>query len=364
MVEGQLEILKQIQWCLEKYGVKPVHVEKFGAAGLFFVFAGPKGVTGTVRIHPEGVVTLTLEYFVCNGLSPLFSTKELQRLRDEVEEKLKASRSRLLPPVQRGLAVDPYLTTSDERLLQYDFDVKLFEERTPYQKVMIVHSPSLGNALILDDLINLAESDGIYTDTLMLKGRISYKGKTCLILGGGDGALLHQLLQEDPDYITMVEIDEVVMQACSKHMRSVCGDSMDSHKGLHHEIIVGDAVATMEEYVKEGRRFDFVFGDLTDIPISTDPTAELWLFFRRILTLALSLLAPSGIYLSHANGVSSHKALSMFEEQLGAIDPPVKFSKCSAYVPSFMEPWVFYQVWYKHSPPVVLPDTLQSSLLS
>ena len=69
------------------------------------------------------------------------------------------------------------------------------------------------------------------------------------------------------------------------------------------QIIVGDAVATMEEYVKEGRRFDFVFGDLTDVPISTDPTAELWLFFRRILTLALSLLAPNGIYLSHVSSL-------------------------------------------------------------
>ena len=69
-------------------------------------------------------------------------------------------------------------------------------------------------------------------------------------------------------------------------------------------------------------------------------------------------------FILQANGVSSHKALSMFEEQLEAIDPPVKFTKCSAYVPSFMEPWVFYQVWYKHSPPVVLPGTLQSSFLS
>lgn len=41
---------------------------------------------------------------------------------------------------------------SDERLLEYDIDNVVFEERTPYQKVLIVHSKSLGNMLILDDL--------------------------------------------------------------------------------------------------------------------------------------------------------------------------------------------------------------------
>lgn len=40
----------------------------------------------------------------------------------------------------------------DERLLEYDIDGVIFEERTPFQKVQIVHSKSLGNMLVLDDL--------------------------------------------------------------------------------------------------------------------------------------------------------------------------------------------------------------------
>lgn len=45
-----------------------------------------------------------------------------------------------------------FVTISDERLLEYDIDKVIFEERTPYQKVQIVHSKSLGNMLVLDDL--------------------------------------------------------------------------------------------------------------------------------------------------------------------------------------------------------------------
>lgn len=46
-----------------------------------------------------------------------------------------------------------------------------------------------------------------------------YKDKDVLILGGGDGALLYELLKEKPKFVTMVDIDEAVMRSCKEHMR-------------------------------------------------------------------------------------------------------------------------------------------------
>lgn len=40
----------------------------------------------------------------------------------------------------------------DERILEYDIDTVLFDKRSPFQKVQIVHSKSLGNMLVLDEL--------------------------------------------------------------------------------------------------------------------------------------------------------------------------------------------------------------------
>jgi spermine synthase len=37
----------------------------------------------------------------------------------------------------------------------------------------------------------------------------------------------------------------------------------------------------------------------------------------------------------------------MYEEQLKNLETPVEFSRDHAFVPSFMEDWVFYQVWRK-----------------
>jgi len=95
----------------------------------------------------------------------------------------------------------------DERLLEYDIDKLVFEARSPYQKVQIVHSKSLGNLLVLDELqskshyvinfgyylqlirnssADMSEADLIYPETLMQRGKEKYAGKDIVILGGGD----------------------------------------------------------------------------------------------------------------------------------------------------------------------------------
>lgn len=41
---------------------------------------------------------------------------------------------------------------SDERIIEYDVDKVLFESESPFQKVQIVHTKSVGNMLVLDEL--------------------------------------------------------------------------------------------------------------------------------------------------------------------------------------------------------------------
>lgn len=55
----------------------------------------------------------------------------------------------------------------------------------------------------------LAESDIDYTKALLGNGRESYKDKDVLILGGGDGGVLNELVKESPKFVTMVEISFV-----------------------------------------------------------------------------------------------------------------------------------------------------------
>lgn len=54
--------------------------------------------------------------------------------------------------------------------------------------------------------IDISEADLIYTETLMQRGKENYTGKEIVILGGGDGGLLWELLKEKPKFVTMLEV--------------------------------------------------------------------------------------------------------------------------------------------------------------
>lgn len=142
----------------------------------------------------------------------------------------------------------------------------------------------------------------------------------------------------------MLEIDEMVLQACNKYMRSICGDVLERRKSENFEIIVDDCMVHLNKFIKEGRKFDYVFGDLTDIPITETPTGEIWEFIRTILDASLNVLKPDGKFMTHGNGASCPNSLKMYEQQLSKLSKKVKFCKKQAFVPSFMEEWIFYQV--------------------
>ena len=51
-------------------------------------------------------------------------------------------------------------------------------------------------------------------------------------------------------HVTMVDLDEIVMEACALHMRNVCGNYLDKsqRKGDRYHVITGDALYFMEEH--------------------------------------------------------------------------------------------------------------------
>lgn len=204
----------------------------------------------------------------------------------------KCTRSELLS--QSTKLIVTFSKILDERIIEYDIDKVLFDKRSEFQKIQIVHSKTLGNMLILDELQNIAEADLIYTETLMQRGKEDYAGKEICILGGGDGALLYELLKENPKHVVMLEIDDLVMVACNKYMNSICGDVLEARKRDNYEIIVGDCMVWLDKYIKDGKKFDYVFGDLTDIPISDTPSGEIWDFIRTILENSFKILKPDG----------------------------------------------------------------------
>ncbi|XP_037037517.1 spermine synthase isoform X2 [Bradysia coprophila] len=337
------DLLKFIKQGLKKYfeNLKFVYDLKTDD-GYLCLFTDKNLVFIQIRFFNHGIITINIEYFKSDTGNQIMSFESKRELCDYLEAKLEVN-GYPYPNIKRD-GLNKYFYSSDERILEYDIDKVLFDKRSPFQKVQIVHSKSLGNMLVLDELQNISEADLIYTETLMQRGIQNYEGKEICILGGGDGALLYELLKENPKFVTMLEIDEMVMQACNVHLQSICGDVLERRQAENFEIIVGDCMVALDKYVKEGKKFDFVFGDLTDIPISETPTGEIWNFIRTILQQSFKILKPNGKYLTHGNGTNCPESLRMYEEQLKQLEPKVKFTTTKAFVPSFMEEWVFYQV--------------------
>ena len=221
----------------------------------------------------------------------MYGYDHIERMERLIKKNLDISRGSCLPAIKRCLPRTPYLRTSDNRIVEYNWTKLLFSQRSPYQLVEIYATKDFGNCLVLDGFINLAESDLSYTHNLMCHGKQDYKDKEVLILGGGDGALLHELLKESPKFVTMVDIDETVMTACKEHMRSVCGSVLDKYDGENYKIIADDAFKWLDKYSEEKKQFDVIFGDLTDIPIHDGGST--WQFVRGVVRSSL-LLLPVG----------------------------------------------------------------------
>lgn len=45
----------------------------------------------------------------------------------------------------------------------------------------------------------------------MQRGKENYTGKEIVILGGGDGGLLWELLKEKPKFVTMLEVCQIIL---------------------------------------------------------------------------------------------------------------------------------------------------------
>lgn len=111
----------------------------------------------------------------------------------------------------------------------YDFNEVLCDVDSKFQNVKILKSTEFGNVLVLDNYISiplnllttffiyiiryysnncvdLAENDLIYTRNIMWTGSMDYAGKDVLILGGGDGGILNELMKENPKFVTMIEV--------------------------------------------------------------------------------------------------------------------------------------------------------------
>ncbi|PAA54944.1 hypothetical protein BOX15_Mlig000842g2 [Macrostomum lignano] len=257
----------------------------------------------------------------------------------------------MLGPVRRGEALWRYFITADEFLVEFHLDRLVVERQTKYQNVKIFWSEAHGHVLFLDEDVMLAEKDQEpYTRVLLgletgKPARNCYADKEILILGGGDGGVICELLKQQPRMVTMVEIDSEVVQLCAKYMRGACEDALDTLEGPNKKIIIGDCLDHLHECIQSGKKYDYIINDLTEFMINKEERGWNYDFATdnsQMMEISLKALKPDGCFILRGGSLHFKKFWGRFEEDCRKLG--LQFRVYDNFVPGFYEIYRFYEV--------------------
>lgn len=169
----------------------------------------------------------------------------------------------------------------------------LYEGDTDFQHVEIFENAMLGRVMALDGIVQTTEKDEyVYHEMMAHVPLFSHKApQQILIIGGGDGGVLREVLRHPVDRATMVDIDGQVIALSKEFLPSLSAGAFDDPRA---NVIVGDGV----QFVADTKdRFDVVIIDSTD-PVGPGEG----LFARAFYQRCAAILNDGGIVITQ-NGV-------------------------------------------------------------
>jgi spermidine synthase len=173
---------------------------------------------------------------------------------------------------------------------------RLLFEKTPFQRIEIYETASHGRVLLLDGLVQTTEEDEFfYHEMLVHPAMMSHpRPRDVLIIGGGDGGALREVLRHRVRSAVLVEIDARVIEVCRKHFPGLAASFGDRRA----EIVVDDG----NRFIREtDRRFDVILVDSSD-PVGPSAVLHRKAFFAELKRC----LRPGGIIAAQAGAPLFH----------------------------------------------------------
>ncbi len=170
-------------------------------------------------------------------------------------------------------------------------------KKTKYQDVLLAELEGFGLALVIDNYIQSTLSDEyLYHESLVHPAMTLHpKPERILILGGGEGATLREVLKHQTvREAVMVDIDGEIVDFARKYLGAMHRGSFEDPRS---RVIVMDGKRYVEKAVEKGESFDVVIMDLTD-PYSSEVAKPLYSVetFREIY----KLIGDEGVVVTQA----------------------------------------------------------------
>ena len=198
-------------------------------------------------------------------------------------------------------------------------DRVVYRLQTPYQNVILTKRHiAVGKADILSLYINGAlqfasNDERIYHAYLTTPAMLAaYRREHVLILGGGDGLALRDVLRWNPQTATLIDIDRQLLalfQGRDAQAPDWLGEQLvalndNALNDPRVHLVAGDAFIEVDRLVAEERRFDVIVADLPD-PNHPDLN-RLYsdYFYARIR----QLLSPDGVFVTQSTSPFHAKA--------------------------------------------------------
>jgi spermidine synthase len=167
-----------------------------------------------------------------------------------------------------------------------------FESQTEHQHLIIFANETFGRVMLLDGVIQVTEADEfVYHESMAhfaLFGLGLDKPRKVLIIGGGDGGVLREVLRHEAvEKAVLCEIDRTVIDLSLKHMPKISSGAFDNPRA---EIVVSDGTKLVAETAE---RFDAIIVDSTD-PIGPGKV----LFTHEFYSDCKRALAPGGVLIT------------------------------------------------------------------
>jgi spermidine synthase len=246
---------------------------------------------------------------------------------------------------------------SRDRWVYHRIKKNILSAKTKFQRVEFVDTYDLGRVVLLDDKIQSSDVDEfIYHEALVHPAMVVHPNpKIVLILGGGEGATLREILRyRSVEKVVMVDIDEEFVHLCKKYLKHWHHGSFNDKRV---ELVFTDA----KEYIKNTRsRFDIIVADISD-PLQEGQVRDL--YTKEFYLAVKNRLMSDGLFITHVTGVfytSNDTGYASILETLTDIFPFTDFYY--EYIPSFSSLWGFAVASLKYSPRKLSPATVDKRL--
>ncbi len=143
----------------------------------------------------------------------------------------------------------------------YVIDEVLFENRTEHQHLIIFKNDQFGHVMALDGIVQTTEKDEfVYHEMLAHVPMFAHGNvKNVLIIGGGDGGILREVLKHSSvEKVTMVEIDQAVVDMGIQYFPNHSAGAFDDPR---FNLVIQDGV---DFILNNEEKFDVIISDSTD----------------------------------------------------------------------------------------------------